>query len=161
MAGPTLADDLETCRNKQTEAKAERLDACERLIAGGKTTGKDLALAYAVRGQTFGQKRNYDKAIAAFNAAHDADPDEANYINARGFAYEQKGDDDHAMADYNLVLQMRPRSPLAFNNRGTLYMRKAALQSALDDFNAALALKPDLYRAHRQPRAGTHRQQGF
>ncbi len=147
VAGPTLADDLETCRNKQTEDKAGRLEACERVIAGGQATGKDLALAYAVRGQEFQRKRNYDKAIAAFSAAHDADPDEANYINARGFAFEQKGDDDHAMADYNLVLQMRPRSPLALYNRGTLYMRKAALQSALDDFNAALALKPDLYRA--------------
>jgi tetratricopeptide (TPR) repeat protein len=147
VAGPTLGDDLETCRNKQAEDKAVRQEACERLIAGGQTSGKDLALAYAVRGQSFEQKRNYDKAIVAFNAAHDADPDEANYINARGFAYEAKGDDDHAMADYNLVLQMRPRAPLALYNRGTLYMRKGALQSALDDFNAALKLKPDLYRA--------------
>jgi tetratricopeptide (TPR) repeat protein len=147
LAGPTLGDDMETCRNKQTDDKAARLEACERVIAGGQATGKDLAIAYAVRGQTFGQKRNYDKAIAAFSAAHDADPDEANYINGRGFFYEQKGDDDHAMADYNLVLQMRPRAPVALYNRGTLYMRKGALQSAMDDFNAALALKPDLYRA--------------
>jgi tetratricopeptide (TPR) repeat protein len=147
IAGPTLADDMELCRNKQTDDKAARLDACERVIAAKQAPGKDMALAYAVRGQEFQRKRNYDKAIAAFSAAHDADPDEANYINARGFSYESKGDDDHAMADYNLVLQMRPRAPLALYNRGTLYMRKSALQSALDDFNAALKLKPDLYRA--------------
>jgi len=147
LAGPTLGDDMETCRNRQADDKAGRLEACERVIAGGQASGKDLAIAYAVRGQTFGQKRNYDKAIAAFDAAHTADPDEANYINARGFSYEQKGDDDHAMSDYNLVLQMRPRAPIALYNRGTLYMRKGALQSAMDDFNAALALKPDLYRA--------------
>ena len=48
MAGPTLADDLGTCRNKQTEDKAARLDACERVIAAGQASGKDLALAYAV-----------------------------------------------------------------------------------------------------------------
>jgi tetratricopeptide (TPR) repeat protein len=147
VAGPTPADDLATCRDKQTEDKAARLEACEKVIAAKQATGKDLALAYAVRGQTFGQKRNYDKAIEAFSAAHDADPDEPNYVNARGFAYEQKGDDDHAMADYNLVLQMRPRSPLALFNRGTLFMRKGAPQAALDNFNAALQLKPDLYRA--------------
>jgi tetratricopeptide (TPR) repeat protein len=147
MAGPTLADDMETCRNKQTEDKAARLGACERVIAAGQASGKDLALAYAVRGQEFQRKRNYDKAIAAFSAAHDADPDDANLIHARGFAYESKGDDEHAMADYNLVLQTRPRAAFTLYFRGTLYMRKSALQSALDDFNAALKIKPDLYRA--------------
>jgi tetratricopeptide (TPR) repeat protein len=147
VAGPRLGDDMETCRNRQSEDKAARLDACERVIAAGKASGKDLAWAYSARGESFAQKRNYDKAIAAYNAAHDADPDEANYINARGYAYEEKGDDDHAMADYNLVLQMRPRAPLALYNRGTLYQRRGALQSALDDYNAALKLKPDLYRA--------------
>src|SRR5450631_3563137 len=83
FAGPTPGGDLETCRNRQAEDKAARAEACERVIAGGQTTGKDLAVAYAVRAQTFGQKRNYDKAIAAFSAAHDADPDDANYINSR------------------------------------------------------------------------------
>jgi len=143
---PALADDVDLCRDKQTEAKA-RLDACEKLLAAGQARGKDLALAYAVRGQAFRIKRNYDKAIAAFSAAHDADPDDPAFINARGFAYEQKGDDDHAMADYNLVLQMRWNFAPALHNRGTLYMRKGALQSALDDFNAALKIKPEFYRA--------------
>jgi tetratricopeptide (TPR) repeat protein len=152
IAGPVLADDMEACRDKQTEAKA-RLEACEKVIAAAQTSGKDLisgkdlAIAYAARGQTFRIKRNYDKAITAFSAAHDADPDDPVYVNARGFTYEQKGDDDHAMADYNLVLKMRWNFAGAFYNRGTLYMRKGALQSALDDFNAALKIKPEFYRA--------------
>lgn len=147
MSGPALADDIETCRDRQSEDKAARLEACEKVIAAGQATAKDLALAQAVRGQAFRGKRNYDKAIAAFSAAHDADPDDPAYINARGFTYEQKGDDDHAMADYNLALQMHWNFPGALYNRGTLYMRKGALQSALDDFNAALKIKPDFYNA--------------
>jgi tetratricopeptide (TPR) repeat protein len=158
IAGPVLADDMATCRDKQAEAKA-RLDACEKVLAAGQApgkdlmsgkdsmSGKDLAIAYAVRGQAFQIKRNYDKAITAFSAAHDANPDDPVYINTRGFTYEQKGDDDHAMADYNLVLQMRWNFAPALYNRGTLYMRKGALQSALDDFNAALKIKPEFYRA--------------
>jgi tetratricopeptide (TPR) repeat protein len=147
VAGPTLSDDLETCRNKQAEDKAARVQACERVIADGQASAKDLALANAVRGQAFQLKRNYDKAIAAFSAAHDADPDDMNMLHARGFSYELKGDDEHAMADYNAVLEKRPKSPFTIYFRGTLFMRKGALQSALDDFNAALKLKPDLYRA--------------
>jgi tetratricopeptide (TPR) repeat protein len=147
IAGPTLSDDLETCRNKQAEDKAGRVQACERVIAGGQATGKDLAQANAVRGQAFMQKHAHDKAIAAFSAAHDADPDDPNFLYARGFAYEAKGDNDKAMADYNSVLEKRPKAFNAIYFRGTLYMRKNALQSALDDFNAALNIKPDLYRA--------------
>jgi tetratricopeptide (TPR) repeat protein len=146
VGGPALADGMDACRDQQTEAKA-RLDACESVIAAAQVSGKDLAIAYGVRGLAFRLKRNYDKAIAAFEAAHAADPDNPNYINGRGLAYEGKGDDAHAMADYNLVLQMRPNSPLALNNRGTLYLRQGAIQSALDDFNAAVNLNPNLYLA--------------
>jgi tetratricopeptide (TPR) repeat protein len=146
VAGPALADDMDACRDQQTEAKA-RLDACETVIAAGQVSGKDLAIAYSVKGRAFQLKRHYDKAIAAFEAAHAAEPDNPNYINGRGLAYEGKGDDAHAMADYNLVLQMRPNAPLALNNRGTLYMRQGALQSALDDFNAAVNANPNLYLA--------------
>jgi tetratricopeptide (TPR) repeat protein len=147
MSDLALADDIDICRDRQSEDKAARLEACEMVIAAGQATGRDLALANAVRGQALRIKRNYDKAIAAFSAAHDADPDDPGYINARGFAYEQKGDDDHAMADYNLALQKRGNFAGALYNRGTLYMRKGALQSALDDFNAAVRIKPDFYRA--------------
>jgi tetratricopeptide (TPR) repeat protein len=142
FAGPELDDDIATCRERQPDAKT-RFDACERMVAAGRTTGKDLAVANYVRGQWFRTKRNYDKAVSAFDAAHAADPDNPEYVTFRGLASEEKGDDDHAMADYNLVLQTHPRDGRALYNRGTLYLRKAALQSALDDFNEALKYVPN------------------
>jgi tetratricopeptide (TPR) repeat protein len=148
ISGPALADDLQTCRDRQTEDKAARLEACENLITAGKVTGKDLGNALSVRGNALLAKHDLDKAIVAFGAAHEADPDNINYLISRGVAYEDKGDDDHAMADFNLVLQMRPNTALALNNRGTLYLRKAAFPSALDDFNAAIKIAPKLYLAH-------------
>ena len=148
MSGPALADDLQTCRDRQTEDKAARLAACENLITAGQANGKDLGNALSVRGNALLAKHDLDKAIMAFGAAHEADPDNINYLISRGVAYEDKGDDDHAMADFNLVLQMRPNTALALNNRGTLYLRKAAFPSALDDFNAAIKIAPKLYLAH-------------
>ena len=147
IAGPELGDDLTSCRDKQAEAKV-RFDACERVIAAGKAAPKDLGVANGVKGQAFLNRHNYDKAIAAFDAAHAADPDELSYINGRGLAYEDKGDDEHAMADYNLILQMRPKGPVALNNRGTLYLRKGMLQNALDDFSGAVKSNPKFYLAH-------------
>jgi tetratricopeptide (TPR) repeat protein len=149
VVAPALADDMEICRDKdkQVDPKA-RLDACEKIIAAGQATGKDLAAALFGRGIALVGKRDYDKAIVALGAAHDADPDNTGIIDWRGIAYERKGQDDLAMADYNLALQKRPKFGAAYNNRGTLYMRKGALQSALDDLNLAVQYAPAMYIAH-------------
>jgi tetratricopeptide (TPR) repeat protein len=165
MPGPALADDMDTCRGQQGEAKDQptdpkerqanakaRFDACEKVVASGQASGKDLGLANYVRGQWFRGKHNSDKAISAFDAAYTADPNKAEYLTFRGLAHEEKGDDDHAMADYNQVLQTHPKAGRALYNRGTLYLRKGALQSALDDFNEALKFVPNMsslaYLAH-------------
>jgi tetratricopeptide (TPR) repeat protein len=142
-AGPALADDMDTCRDRQSEPKA-RLEACEKIIAAGQTSGRDLAIAYTVRGLSFDAKRVYDKAVVAFTAALDADPGNAAIIDSRGWAYERRGQDDLAMADYNLALQKRPNYGNAYNNRGTLYLRKQALQSAQDDFSSAIQYAPNM-----------------
>jgi len=147
MADPTLGSDLDSCRDRQTDVKL-RQAACENLLSAGQLTGKDLATALAMRGNTLFIKRETDKAIEAYSAAHDADPDNLGILNSRGWAYERKGQDDLALADYNLALQKRPNMALVYNNRGTIYLRKGALQSALDDFNAALRLAPNMYYAH-------------
>ena len=147
IAGLTLGDDLDTCRDRQADAKL-RLAACENLLAAGQLTGKDLSIAMAVHGNVLMTKGDNDKAIAAFSAAHDADPDNVGIIDARGIAYERKGQDDLAMEDYNLALQKHPNFGAAYNNRGTIYLRRGAFQSALDDFNAAVKYAPKMYVAH-------------
>jgi tetratricopeptide (TPR) repeat protein len=152
IAGPALAepqfgDDAATCRERQPDAQA-RQDACERVIADGKAAPKDIALAYAIRGDALFKKRNLDKAIEAYGKAIELDPDSVGFLNARGWAYEMSGKDDQAIADYDLALQKRPNFAFAYNNRGTVYLRRGALQSALDDFNAALKIKGDMFFAH-------------
>jgi hypothetical protein len=56
IAGPALADDMDACRDRQTEAKA-RLDACEKVIAAGEASGQDLAIADGAA-TTSGRPRN-------------------------------------------------------------------------------------------------------
>ena len=146
IAEPQLADDLTICRERQPNVRAQQ-DACERVIADGKAAPRDMAAAYAVRGNGFRSKRTHDKAIDAYGKAIELDPDNPGFINARGWIYEITGKDDLAVADFNRALQLRPNAPVLYLNRGTIYLRKGALQSALDDFNAAIRLKPDMYYA--------------
>ena len=99
-AGPARAQgDIDTCRDRQAEPAA-RLAACETVIADDKITGKSRAGAFWVRGEALMKKRDYDGAIAAFNAALDIDPETPSIINLRGLAYSYKGDDERALADY-------------------------------------------------------------
>jgi tetratricopeptide (TPR) repeat protein len=142
-ADPQFADDITICRDRQTDLKT-RLASCEKLLAGGTLTGKDLAVALDVRGNGFMARRDIDKAIVAYNSAVDADPDNAGTLVLRGWAYQHKGQDDQALADYNLALQKRSNFGAAYNDRGTLYLRKGALQSALDDFTAAIKWAPNM-----------------
>ena len=144
LALPELGDDPTICRDRQSDAKL-RLDACERLIAAGSVTGKDLAAALDVRGDALLAKRDYDKAIAAFSDALKADPDDVRALDGRGIGYGRKGQDDLAMADYNAALQKRPNYGAVYNNRGTIQLRKGALQSALDDFNLAVKYAPNMF----------------
>ena len=148
-AVPARADDMDGCRDKDKQSDpAARLAACEKVIASGQASGKDLATALLARGTAQATKRDYDKAIVTFSAAIDADPDNTAVIDWRGIAYERKGQDDLAMADYNLALQKRPKFGAAYNNRGTIYLRRGALQSALDDLNLAVKYAPNMYIAH-------------
>jgi tetratricopeptide (TPR) repeat protein len=137
IASPASADDLQTCRDTQADLQL-RQTACEAVISAGKVSGKDVAVAYQVRGDALLKKRDYDGAIAAYSTAHDADPDNVGYLNGRGIAYNNKGDDEHAMADFNLCLQLRPNYASALSNRGTVFLRKGDYQSALNDFSAAV-----------------------
>ena len=139
-AAPALAaGDIDTCRDAAAEPAA-RLTACESVIADDKITGKSKAAAFAVRGDALNRKRDYDGAIAAFSAAHDADPDNVGYLNSRGIAYSNKGDDEHALADYDQCLQLRPKFASPYNNRGLIFMRNGDLQRALEEFNSAVRL---------------------
>jgi tetratricopeptide (TPR) repeat protein len=147
LADPAPGDDVAICRARQDDLQA-RQDACERVIADTKAAPKDMAVAYAVRGDALLKKRNLDKAIEAYSKGIELDPDHVGLLNGRGWAHESKGQDDLALADYNLALRKRSNFPMAYNNRGTLYLRQGALQSALDDFDAALKIKGDLYHPH-------------
>ena len=139
-AGPArAAGDIETCR-KQDAEPAARLAACETVIADDKITGKSRAVAYWIRGEALKKKRDYDGAIVAFSAAHDADPNNVTYLNFRGLAYADKGDDGQALADYASCLQLQPNFASAFNNRGLIFLRQGNLQAALDEFNSAIKL---------------------
>jgi tetratricopeptide (TPR) repeat protein len=133
---PALADDWETCARGSSDAA---IAACTRAIASGAYTGRTLALAYSNRGAEWKTKGDLSKALADYNEAIKADPQQAAAYNNRGIAYAARSDYDKAIADYDQAIKLHPNYASAFNNRGLAYFHKRQHERAIADYDAAIA----------------------
>lgn len=139
FVGAARADDAETC----TKAPGDpAIAACTRAIASGQFKGPKLAdlqnkLAYnhLIRG-------DFDKALAAANAALAADPKSFIALFTRANANMGKGSADAAIADYTAALAIEPKFAPALTARGDAYRAKGDFDRALADFTQALAGNP-------------------
>ena len=109
--------------------------------AGAGAAYKQQALAAA-------QKGDYDKALAEFSQAIQADPKDPELYNNRGGIYTFKGRYDLALADFNQALQLKPRYANAYYNRGLAYYHQKLHEKAIADFNKCLELDPKLADAY-------------
>jgi tetratricopeptide (TPR) repeat protein len=95
------------------------------------------------RGWAHYEKREYDKAIADFNAALKIKPNDHNALNRRAIVYHAKRDYSRAIDDYTAALKASPSSHVILNNRGRAYIQKLDYDNAIADFTAALKIKPN------------------
>ena len=103
----------------------------------------DPATIYFYRGNAYGKKKEYDRAIADYNQALQLNPKYAKAFNNRALAYSYKNEYDRAIADFNQALKLNPENAKAFNNRGLGYYYKNEYDRAIADFNQALQLNPN------------------
>jgi tetratricopeptide (TPR) repeat protein len=138
------ADDLDFCRsdNKTAPVTAAILDACTRLIASGRYTGRDLAGIMLNRGNAYYNGQDYPRAIADYDEAIRLDPKASAAFSQRGNAYYAKGDLPHALADFNQAIALDMNNSDAILGRGTLRLEAGDPDRAIIDFNAALLFKP-------------------
>ena len=133
-----------------------RLEACEKVHCGrrrspARTSGHRLTRCAARRWLT---KRVYDKAIAAFSAAHDADPDNPGiYRCARHRLRAARARTTTRWPIITSLCRCVRISAMPTTTAAHFICARMRLQSALDDFNAALKYSPKLLFALHQPRA--------
>lgn len=96
------------------------------------------AEAYFHRGVALERKRDFDSAIAAYNAAIKSNPYYAASYSKLGSIYHQKGYDDVAMAYANKAIEAQPEYAEAYFVRGQIY---GVLSSqALADYGRTIQL---------------------
>ena len=120
----------------------EAIKLFTQAIDSGDLSPSQLASTYINRGLTFSKKKDFEWAIADYDAAIRMDPKNAAAYNNRGNAHNELGRPKQAIADYTEAIRRAPRFALAYNNRGNLLQELGLFDKAVEDFDKAISLEP-------------------
>ncbi len=110
---------------------------------------KAKAIVHIVKGDSYQDKGQWDKAIAEYNKAIELDPKFSMAYSNRGIAYRRKGQLDQAISDFNKAIEINPRDAKAYYNRGLTYAKgKGQFDQAISDLTKAIELDPKLAEAY-------------
>jgi tetratricopeptide (TPR) repeat protein len=136
-ADPNADADFKTCASFGDD----KLEACNRAIASGKFSGKNLSTLYNNRSTANFLKRDDQAAFADIQKAVELNPDNPAALSSRGMMYTDKGEYDLAIKDLDKAIALNPH-PMAFGNRGDVYVKKGEYDRAIADFSEAIRRAP-------------------
>ena len=108
----------------------------------------DDAETHNIRGITYSENGNQDKAIATFSKAIDLKPDFAIAYYNRGGAYYLKQEFECAIGDFTKAIELKSDFAAAYNNRAGLYYNKGDYDRAIEDYSKTIELEPELAEAY-------------
>ena len=142
-AGAQSVQQIRWCNGDDHATSEQSISGCTALIQSGKSSRRNLAIAYTNRGSAYDDLRDEDRAIADQDQAIKIDPKLDLAFNNRANAYGRKGEIDRALADYDEAIRLNPKFFRAINNRGTTYRDdKRDPDRAITDYNEAIRLSP-------------------
>jgi tetratricopeptide (TPR) repeat protein len=133
--------DWQAC--EKTEDSAGQIAACSKIVSNATLTADDRAEAYYLRANAYGDKGEFDKAIADYTKAIELGEYDVFYAS-RCWAYGQVKDTAHALQDCDKAIALNPNLALAYVNRGVIYEDKGDIAKAIESYRAALAVKTDI-----------------
>jgi predicted Zn-dependent protease len=95
------------------------------------------------------RRRRHARAVDAYLAACDRDPENPHYLNDLGVAYLALGERVAASLAFQRVIDLAPDFPHAYYNLGILFRERGDVGTADALFNAALERDTDTCSAHR------------
>jgi tetratricopeptide (TPR) repeat protein len=137
---PAANADAASCRNSSGDAA---IAACNRAIASGRFTGRDLAQLFDKRGNERAGKPDWDGAIEDYSAAIKADPNDALAFSNRGYGWYQKKDYQRTLADENETIRLGGGNGAVFVLRGDAHRQLGHRDEAVADYYNGLNLHPD------------------
>jgi tetratricopeptide (TPR) repeat protein len=119
----------------------QRIAACTKIIASGRGTAHDRAVAFNNRGGAFYYKGQVERAMADYEQAITLDPFYAHAYNNRCWSGAVLGRTEQAAADCSKVLKLYNVAN-TFENRGFIHLKRGEFDLAIADYEAGLRLDP-------------------
>jgi S1-C subfamily serine protease/Flp pilus assembly protein TadD len=100
------------------------------------------AWAYFDHGNSWLERKAYDKAIKDFSEAIRLDPKNASAYASRGWAWFLKGEYNIAIKDFDEAIRHDPRDAGTYLKRGKAWYFKEAYDKSIKDFDETIRLDP-------------------
>jgi tetratricopeptide (TPR) repeat protein len=86
----------------------------------------------------------YDKALAEFSRAIEAEPDSVHARTGRGETFRLMGRHENAVADFTAAIALDPAHAWALGSRGQAYRALKRLPEAIEDLSLAIEIDPEM-----------------
>jgi tetratricopeptide (TPR) repeat protein len=134
-----VAGDWQDCAGRDVE---RAIRGCSTVIDNVSEPSANRASAHYNRAVAFTTKRNFDRAIADFDATIRLEPKFASAYCSRGWAYTYRRQYEQAASDCKKCIAINPRQGDAYACRARALLTAGNLISALTDAERAAALAP-------------------
>jgi tetratricopeptide (TPR) repeat protein len=135
----TSLDDAWRACNAPQLSSADRIAYCTTIIESGRAKRAARAQALMARGFGYVFQKDFDRALADFDAAIRNNPKLAAAYYYRG-AIQMKRDPKRALADINKAISLNPKDPDYFRERSSLYAKRKQYPRAIADLTTAIGL---------------------
>ena len=118
------------------------IQACSRLIAGGRFKGRDLGVTYNNRAFAYLMQKDFPRALLDYDMAIQLAPTIEDTWFGRGRAWVGRGEWQRAMGDFNRAIELKPNLARHYVLRGEAFAALRDYERALADFEQAIRLEP-------------------
>ena len=129
------------CAGSAGASIEQRIAACTKIIASGRGTPHERAVAFNNRGGAFYYKGQVERAMQDYEQAIKLDPHYAHAYNNRCWSGAVLGRTEQAAADCSKVLKLYNVAN-TFENRGFIHLKSGEFDRAIADYEAGLRLDP-------------------
>ncbi|MEJ0077351.1 MAG: tetratricopeptide repeat protein [Alphaproteobacteria bacterium] len=142
LTGPAPAASLQDAWNACTarqQLSADRIAHCTTVIESRDVKAATRAQALVARGFAHTAQRNFDRALADFDAAIQENPNLATAHYYRGAILAQT-DPEGALAALDKAISLNPKDPDFFRERSSVHVKRKDYARAIDDLTSAIGL---------------------
>ena len=145
--------EIRSPREKEIQDRTDaRLQILRRALALSKTVSSGRSRGALTRHQQIERlwsvadsaitRKDYNKAIEAYDKAIELDPQDGSAYSYRGWAYTELTQYKRAITDLDKAIELNPQDDSAYTNRGWAYVELKQYERAISDCDRAIELAP-------------------